>query len=144
LPAEEQRWLVEVGLLAAGSGIVVHLTPRGLEALRAQAPCAQAAPRIVPQWDSRSRVLTWRGKPIKRLLRPAPAQSILLTVFQEQGWPDLIDDPLPGLPDGDAPARLRDTIRNLNRGLLHGTIRFFTDGTGEGVRWGVVECPDPG
>jgi hypothetical protein len=131
------RLLEEVGLLTTGTGIAVSLTPHGLRVL-----CAQAGfgteDRPLPAWDDRARVLTWRGKVVKRLLRPAPAQSTVLAVFQEQGWPEVIDDPLPGLPGTDGAARLRDTVRNLNHGLRRRTIRFSTDGTGEGVRWVIV------
>src|SRR5262245_21959855 len=135
LAVDELRRLQEVGLLVSGGGIVVRLAPRGLEVLRQHASHPGGRARTVPEWDAHARVLNWRGRPIKRLLRHAPSQATLLAVFQEQGWPDVVDDPLPGLPEGDAAARLRDTVRNLNSGILPGTIRFYTDGTGEGVGW---------
>jgi hypothetical protein len=49
-----------------------------------------------------------------------------------------IDDPLPTWPDEEeeeVKRRLHDTIKNLNRTLPPGTIRFRGDGTGQGVRW---------
>jgi hypothetical protein len=58
-------------------------------------------------------------------------------VFQEQNWTaEHIDDPLPRMGeenDEDAKRRLHDTIKNLNRGLPRGTLRFRGDGTGQGV-----------
>jgi hypothetical protein len=76
---------------------------------------------------------------VKEFRQPAPNQTRLLDVFQEQGWATAhIDDPLPGHreeTEEDAKRRLQETIKNLNRGLLPGTIRFRGDGTGQGIRW---------
>jgi hypothetical protein len=76
---------------------------------------------------------------LKEFRQPAPHQTLLLAVFQEQAWrPAHVDDPIP-LRDGesqeDAKRRLHETIRNLNRGLPPATIYFRGDGTGQGVIW---------
>jgi hypothetical protein len=63
----------------------------------------------------------------------------LLDVFQEQGWENKhIDDPLlviEGETEADAKRRLHETVKNLNRTLPLGTIRFRGDGTGQGATW---------
>ena len=76
---------------------------------------------------------------LKTFRQPAPNQTTILDVFQEDEWAKShIDDPLSrsvGEDEADARRRLHETIKNLNRGLPPGTIRFHGDGTGEGVRW---------
>jgi hypothetical protein len=92
-----------------------------------------------PVWDADARQLWFRGRLVKEFRQPAPHQTRLLDVFQEQGWANRhIDDPLPlcaGEQAEDAKARPHDTVKNLNRGLAPGTIRFRGDGTGQGVTW---------
>jgi hypothetical protein len=76
---------------------------------------------------------------LKEFRQRSPNQVRILDVFQEQGWCGAhIDDPLPqgaGDTEEDAKRRLHDTIKNLNRGLPSGTIRFQGDGTGQGIAW---------
>ena len=100
------------------------------------------APRrnhFLPFWDSKGRRLWLGGKLLKEFRQPAPNQTMLLDVFQEQGWTEAhIDDPLPPEPgerEEDVKRRLHETIKNLNRALPAGTIRFRGDGTGQGVAW---------
>lgn len=66
------------------------------------------------------------------MVSPARATSIvaILDAFEEERWPDQIDDPLPG---GSDPQRLREAIRTLNEGLT--LIRFRGDGSGQRVVW---------
>jgi hypothetical protein len=93
----------------------------------------------LPHWDAGCRRLWLGGVLLKEFRQPSPHQTRLLDVFQEQGWAIThIDDPLliePGEREEDAKRRLHDTIKNLNRGLPRGTIRFRGDGTGQGVLW---------
>ena len=96
-----------------------------------QKPHDDADPNV-PQWDDFLHVLRLGGQVIRRFQRPTRSQHAILILrsFQEGGWPVRIDDPLPG---GRKPDRLRETIRSLNSGLE--MIRFFADGSGQGVRW---------
>jgi hypothetical protein len=55
--------------------------------------------------------------------------------LEEEGWPPRIDDPLPMVAELDAKQRLHDTIKNLNRHQHRRCLRFFGDGTGQGVCW---------
>jgi hypothetical protein len=79
-----------------------------------------------PVWDETARVLWFRGLECKRFKRPAPHQETILAAFQEDGWPDAIDDPL-------APGKLVATVESLNDRLQH--IKFGLNGVGTGVCW---------
>lgn len=46
-----------------------------------------------------------------------------------------MDDPLPPKPEIVCKERLKFTIRRLNAGQKESRIRFFGDGTGEGICW---------
>lgn len=93
----------------------------------------------VPHWDAATRELRIEGRIIKRFKWQAVNQELVLSAFQEDGWPTVIDDPLPPKPEQDAKRRLHDTIKALNRNHEHPAMRFHGNGTGEGVRW---ECID--
>jgi hypothetical protein len=83
-------------------------------------------PRNRPEWDATARVLWFRDSECKRYRRTAPDQETLLAAFQEEGWPDAIDDPL-------TPGKLATTVESLNNRLQH--IRFSLNGAGTGVCW---------
>ncbi|MBY0455979.1 MAG: hypothetical protein K2V38_01430 [Gemmataceae bacterium] len=83
-------------------------------------------PREVPQWDATARRLSFRGRECKRFAKPAQNQELVLAAFQEEGWPEAIDDPLPG-------GKLGRTVESLNDRLEH--IRFRLNGAGTGVIW---------
>jgi hypothetical protein len=88
-----------------------------------------------PCWDGERRVLWWRGRVVKELRREAPGQEPVLAAFEARGWPERVDDPLEDEVGVDPKQRLRDTVKNLNRGLPRATIRFHTDGTGRRLVW---------
>jgi hypothetical protein len=107
--------------LAAGSA-----TPVASHAVKPDRPC----------WDRDKRMLCWRGELVKRLFGPARHQELILTAFEEDGWPARIDDPLPGgISRTAARRRLYEAIRNLNRGQGRIKVRFGRDGTGQGACW---------
>src|SRR5262249_26087754 len=90
-------------------------------ALRTLAQCR-------PRWDGDTRTL-WYGDHIcKRYTRPAPGQEKILAAFEEEGWPNKIDDPL------DA-GKLADTIKDLQKTLKGSPITVGRDGTGKGIIW---------
>lgn len=93
----------------------------------------------VPGYDALSRRLSWRGGVVKTLAREAACQEAVLLAFQQAGWPALLDDPLEVEAGVDVKARLRQTVKSLNKRLRPGTIRFHADGTGRAVRWAVVQ-----
>jgi hypothetical protein len=92
-----------------------------------------------PRWEAGERWLWLGDRLIKVFRQPAPHQALLLSAFQDHSWSlKHIDDPLPlaqGETREEAKRRLHETIRNLNRSLPPGSIRFRGDGTGQGVIW---------
>ena len=77
---------------------------------------------------------------VKRYRVPSPTQEAVLDAFEEEGWPDRIDDPLRPDPDQDGKRHLHDTIRRLNRNR-RAAIHFSGDGTGTGVLWELTLKP---
>lgn len=92
-----------------------------------------------PQWDAGSRRLWWKGTLIKRFRWPAINQEAILAAFEEEHWPERVDDPLPPHREQDSKRRLADTIKCLNRKQIAPLIHFRGDGTGEGVIWEVID-----
>ena len=91
-----------------------------------------------PAWNTDLRDLSFNGRVIKRYKVPSPNQQSVLSAFEEEMWPCRVDDPLFPHPEIDPKRRLHDTIKSLNRHQLVPLLRFYGDGTGEGVRWGLV------
>jgi hypothetical protein len=90
---------------------------------------------VKPHWSEARRELTLNGTVVKRFRVPAHNQQLILGTFEEEGWPDHIDDPLPVRGDIDPPTRLHDAINKLNGHQTECLIRFSGDGTGTGVFW---------
>ncbi len=91
-----------------------------------------------PTWDEDLRELRFQGQVIKRYKVPSPNQQIVLAAFDEESWPCRVDDPLMPHPEIDPKRRLHDTIKSLNRHQINPLLRFYGDGTGEGVLWGTT------
>jgi len=89
----------------------------------------------MPHWDHERRELRIMGIVVKQFRLPSPNQETVLQVFEEEGWPARIDDPLPPISDVEPKRRLHDTIKSLNRHQKAKRIRFMGDGRGEGVLW---------
>jgi hypothetical protein len=88
-----------------------------------------------PEWDATRRELLYKGQIIKRYRVPAPNQETVLSAFQEENWPQYIDDPIPPSDHQDAKYRLQHTIKTLNRNQLNPLIRFHGNGNGLQVYW---------
>lgn len=123
-------------MLDAPGSIVEESRLEGFEPLAELAASDELAEsNSRPSWDKARRILVFAGTVIKRFNWPARNQELILTAFEEMGWPDRIDDPLP-ITDGISQKdRLHDTIKCLNRKRLFKSIRFTGDGTGQGVCW---------
>ncbi len=91
--------------------------------------------RMTPRWDREQRVLRCGPLVLKRFRKTAPNQELILSSFEELGWPRRIDDPIPPHPEIMPSARLHGTIKDLNRGMAVRVIRFCGDGSGMGVLW---------
>jgi hypothetical protein len=101
--------------------------------------CGSAPGIIKPVWLADRREL-WVGESLIKRYKQLPGnQDLILSAFQELGWCDRIDDPLPGKPGVDSKARLRQTVEDLNkRHIAAGVLHFRGDGTGEGVIWDLM------
>ena len=89
----------------------------------------------LPFWNGKE--LWFKDRVVKRFRRLAQNQQTVLAVFQEEGWPERIDNPIPANDICDAQSRLHDTIKSLNRNHIPdpSPLRFRGDGTGTGVVW---------
>jgi len=93
-----------------------------------------AIPR--PYYNRDLRELWWGNELVKHFKQRAPDQHLILSAFEEQGWPRRIDDPLsPRSHEANPKRRLNGAIYRLNLNQLNRLIRFRGDGTGEGVLW---------
>ena len=131
--AETRFHLTDGGLaLAAGRGAVPAL-------LRFCNPGASKdAGKCIPQWHGSDSTLYLGSQIVKRFTRPSPNQEIILATFEEEGWPERIDDPLPQANGIEPKRRLHDSIKWLNRNQAIRLLRFSGDGSGEGVRWQAI------
>lgn len=93
---------------------------------------------VVPVWDRDRQELRVGDQVVKQFKAPAPNQELILSVFQEDGWPVRIDDPLPPSGSRDPKRRLHDTINSLNRCHKVFMLRFLGDGRASGIRWELV------
>jgi len=93
-----------------------------------------------PQWNASRRILRVGNQIVKQFRVPATNQDRILTVFEEEGWVDRIDDPLLKTAI-DPKRRLQAAIVCLNRNQADEQlwIRFRGDGTGMGVCWELTE-----
>ena len=90
---------------------------------------------VSPLWDRDRRQLSLGGTLVKQYKLPSPNQEMILSAFEEEGWPPRIDDPLPPVSEMNPKRRLHDTIKSLNRHQKNCIVRFAGDGRGEGVLW---------
>ncbi len=98
-------------------------------------------PTLKPHWDQSHRELRYNGQVVKRYRVPAQNQQAILDAFEEDGWPEFIDDPIPPDGDQDPKRRLNVTIKSLNRNQLAPLLRFHGNGNGLQVHW---EAVNPG
>jgi len=113
--------------------------PEGPQSLPSMVgPPAPSVLVVTPEWDAIHRELRFAGQVVKRYRVPARNQAAILDAFQEDGWPEFIDDPIP--PDGnqDPKHRLSVTIKSLNRNQLLPLLRFHGNGNGLQVYWEAV------
>ena len=117
---------------------VMNATPAPGDATSLLVPvqiAKHASTLLLPLWDPLRRQLSLGDVIVKRFAVPARNQQLILSAFQEEGWPQHIDDPLPGNDKGTCKARLHDAINRLNGKQLDPSIRFHGNGHGNGVFW---------
>lgn len=88
-----------------------------------------------PTWDADARELRWGRVVLKTFSKPAENQTTILSTFEDDGWPAVIDDPLPG-SKAEPIKRLGDTLYALNKDMLRpGVIVFQRYKSGKAIRW---------
>lgn len=102
-------------------------------------PAGPPAPTQSPRWDADDRTLYVGNLVVKEYRVRSPNQEAVLAAFQEEDWPHYIDDPLSPVPDQSPKQRLRDTVKRLNENQRSRLVRFRGDGTGERVRWELIQ-----
>jgi hypothetical protein len=141
-PANNLAFSRATCFLATQSGLAFARAKAGLNGHSNPAALAKpplSAPLSLPQWDRESRVLYVGPRVVKEFRVRSPNQESVLAAFEEEGWPRYIDDPLS--PSDQCPKhRLRDTIKGLNANQRNRLLRFRGDGTGERVRWDLLEA----
>jgi hypothetical protein len=90
---------------------------------------------VCPCWNAHRRELTLGRKLVKKFRQPAKNQELILRVFEEEGWPESIDDPLPGSAEIRPGDRLHNAVQRLNTDQRDAHIIFERDGTGGGIHW---------
>ena len=88
-----------------------------------------------PKWILKSKVLSFEGKIVKRFRKTAVDQFCVLDSFEESNWPNEMLDPLRPKEGIDPKKRVRDTKKNLNKGLINKTMKFGTNENGTGFVW---------
>jgi hypothetical protein len=89
--------------------------------------------RAKPRWDRTARQLWLGACLVKEFPRLSKCQVLILEAFQEQGWPESIDDPLPVDHDIEPKRRLHDAIKRLNGNQTCPLLSFHGNGNGEGI-----------
>jgi hypothetical protein len=123
--------LTEVGLALADS-LALTSSENGFPGNKV---VGHARSTTAPRWDAVLRELWVGTNLVKQFRGQAGNQELILTSFEELGWPAHIDDPLPRVPDVDPKRRIHDAINRLNRHQTHRLLRFRGNGAGTGVRW---------
>lgn len=95
-------------------------------------------PRLTPHWDKDARIFRVGGQIVKHFKVPAANQELILSAFEEEGWPTQIDDPLPPSDEIDPKRRLHDAINRLNRNQKIHVIQFCGNGNGTAVSWRIL------
>jgi len=101
----------------------------------ANASFAARSLKGVPTYERTDHVLKFKGQIVKRFRWAAANQECVLRAFEDLGWPERIENPLPSDQKVVPKVRLHDTIKCLNRKQESPLLRFRGDGTGLGVIW---------
>jgi hypothetical protein len=91
--------------------------------------------RKQPRYEARLRELRVGEAVVKRFTQKSDGQEIILLAFQEEGWPQVIDDPLMVKDDQEAKQRLRRAVDNLNRRQREPLLHFRVIRQGTAVAW---------
>lgn len=143
--AERLREVAATLAKAKGRDSVMDLSTADVAAMLGGNPQEAKKPKL----NREGRKLFFDGKQIAHYKRESPDQWTVLCAFDESGWPDEIDDPLPQRKSRDgeyrdskeAVARTADNmtrkLKDDNRGRA--PIIFATNGNRTGFRWRINE-----
>jgi hypothetical protein len=98
-------------------------------------PSARGRQSRGPNWNPDMHELRFGRQLVKAFKRPATSQELILAAFEEEGWPEVLDDPLPMNQGNDSKRRLHYTVHHLNRGQRPFLIRFSVNGSGQRIYW---------
>jgi hypothetical protein len=131
------RQVLQAARATAAAAEPPEVTPPAAPRTQIASPDGEAGPgaALRPHWDPGPRELSLGDRLVKQFHVPAGNQELILSAFQEEGWPKHIDDPLPGNQRTDPRTRLNDVVYRLNRAQVTPLIRFHTNGHGSGVHW---------
>ena len=121
---------IETTSLARGQTAALENEPPAAHNLNGSTAAA-----FKPCWNSMRRESCLGDMVVKHFRVPAQIQQLILSAFEEECWPEHIDDPLPGSGDIDTHTRLHDTIHRLNGHQTNRLLRFRGNGNGTGVCW---------
>jgi len=121
---------IETASLAGGQTAALENEPPAAHNLNGSTEAA-----FKPCWNSMRRELCLGDMVVKHFRVPAAMQQLILSAFEEECWPEHIDDPLPGSGDIDPHTRLHDAIHRLNGRQTNRLLRFRGNGNGTGVCW---------
>jgi hypothetical protein len=139
-PERVQRRFVQIANLGLTEQSCFVLTAAGVEYAWEAALVLGASAGLngeaaeVPRWDAEGHALYWRGQAVKCFKEEAPCQEAVLSAFQAASWAACVEVLLPRDGGPDTKQRLRDAVRNLNRGVRP-CLHFRQEGCGSRVRW---------
>lgn len=90
---------------------------------------------VKPHWDESRRRLSVADDVVKEFLRAGTEQEVILSTFEDDGWPAWIDDPLPVQAGAEPKVHLRAVVKYLNRNQKSRRIRFSVGSAGDRVYW---------
>jgi hypothetical protein len=125
------------GAIGARNSLALAITRAGLRRaqrlLKANHVLDGAA--TLPQWDSASGELTYRGLVVKHLADRASAQRSVLEAGEARRWANPIDSPFANLPVTERAHYLGQVLSHLNSGQKDARLRFSACDKGLRFRW---------
>ena len=135
IPEKEARQFRQAaGLMLTAQSCFV-LTEQGTAVARDTGTRAHEPLPATPRYHPDLKELWFQGVLVKRFKVPAQNQELILSAFEEEGWPPHLDDPLPPLDGIEPKRRLHDAVGKLNRNQHRRLLHFRGAGDGRGLRW---------
>jgi len=129
MPAPFDAFVLRQDLEALAAAIEAALAQGTIPGI-GPSPTPVAVPPLKPHWvKTLPEHQLLLGSRVMKRVRPLARNVIrVFDAFEEEGWPQHIDDPTD-------PGKLHETLRSINGGLEG--LRFRADGTGKGILWEV-------